>query len=181
MQARPSAAKVMESYLLDHQGISSRSFMCICTWNPAKEVSWGLNPTSAYPTLTCDHISCLAGGRASCVTYLPKYTHRHMWICGAEVLTASPCSWSNYHSLAEKSQLGSGVKAGFETRNSDPCLICGLHESQVETGALMDLEDRNSDCFTDVAPVSKAVSARTRSRGLIDPHFTDEEDKCQRG
>ena len=82
-------------------------------------------------------------------------------------------------------QLGSGVEAGLETRNSDPCLICGLRERQVETGALIHLQDRNSDCFTDVAPVSKNVSVCTKtlskSRGLIDPHFTDEETKCQRG
>lgn len=83
------------------------------------------------------------------------------------------------------SQLGRGVEAGFETRNSDPCLICGLRERQVETGVLIHLEDRNSDCFTDVTPVSKNVSARTKilgkPRGLLDPHFTDEEAKCQRG
>ena len=64
--------------------------MCICTWNPAKEVSYGLNPTSAYPTLTFDHISCLAGGQAS-KHNLPAqiYTQAHvdMWCRGLDSIS----------------------------------------------------------------------------------------------
>lgn len=81
-------------------------------------------------------------GRPLSVPYLPKYTHR----LHVEMVQGGLDSISTWLVLLPLTLLrchsqGRGVEAGFETRNSDPCLICGLCERwQVETGVLLHLE-----------------------------------------